>query len=463
MRFDEHFIRQVLCRVSIYGTFPLECNFTIDSRMIQMGDFFVALSGTFNDGHSFIVEAMKKGASGALIAEHMKEECLQNLEKKSIKNCSLIVVPDPKKALIDLAIAWRKQFSYPVIGVTGSVGKTTTKETIASVLRTADVPFVFSQGNYNTQVGAALSVLRMRSKHKAAVFELGVNRRGEMAALAQIIKPTIGIITSIGHSHMEGLGSLQDIAVEKRDIFKYFTEKNIGIVNGDQPLLSNVSYPHPVIKFGFKTTNQVQARKVRVVDGRTRCVLKLYKQKYDVVLSKPHLGVVINALVASCVGHILQLPHEKILEGIQKPIVVKGRFEQLALKAGNGVMINDCYNASPESMKAALIALQQIETSASKIAVLGDMLELGVNSPFWHRQVGRFFRKVPSLKKVILVGDLVQWVEKTLPLGTQIERVGSWAEAEEKLTAMMDSHDHLVLVKGSHGVGLQNLVKRYTV
>ena len=156
------------------------------------------------------------------------------------------------------------------------------------------------------------------------------------------------------------------------------------------------------------------------------------------------------------------LPHVKIIEAIQEPIEVPGRFERRALKIGNGTIISDCYNANPESMKAALIAFQHIETSSAKIAVLGDMLELGINSPFWHRQIGRFFRKVPSLKKVILVGNLVQWVEKTLPLNVKAERVGTWQEAEHSLNQMIGERDHLILVKGSGGVGLLNLVERYT-
>lgn len=461
MRFDE-FIRQAVSDVSIYGAVPVDVNFSIDSRTIQRKDIFVALPGQQFDGHTFVVDALQKGAAGALIAYKKKEECLQILQNNNLQKSALIIVPDPYQALIALATRWRLQFKYPVIGITGSVGKTLTKETIATLLETAKVSFIASYGNQNTQLGAALNVLRMREEHKTAVFEMGVNRRGEMAALAKIIKPTIGVITSIGHSHMEGLGSLQDIAVEKRDIFKYFSEENIGIVNGDQPLLSSVSYPHPVIKFGLKTTNQIQARKVRIVDARTRCLLKIYKDKYNIVLSKPHSGTVMSSLVASCVAHILSLPHDKLCEAIQKPITVPGRFERRALRIGKGIMINDCYNANPESMKAALMAFQQIETSAYKVAVIGDMLELGINSPFWHRQIGRFFRKVTSLKRVILVGDLVEWVEKTLPLGVQVKRTTNWQEAVKMLTEMVSERENLVLVKASNGIGLLNLVKQCT-
>ncbi len=462
MRFDEQFIRQIISDVSIYGAIPINPTFSVDSRTVSLHDIFVALPGEHHDGHSFVVDALKKGASGALIASDKKKGCQDALKNEQLENKALIIVPDPKKALIALAMAWREQFNCPVIGITGSMGKTYTKETVAYLFETSGMLFIASHSNQNTQIGVALNIFRLRSFHEVAVFEMGVNRRGEMELLAKIVKPTIGVITSIGHSHMEGLGSLHDIALEKRDIFKYFTEDDIGIVNGDQPLLASVSYPHPVIKFGLKTTNQIQARKVRVVDARTRCVLKVYKDKYDVVLSNPHAGAVTSALVTAALAHVLLVPHDKMREAIQKPVKVAGRFEQRALCIGKGIMISDCYNANPESMKASLIALQQIETSAVKIAVLGDMLELGVNSPFWHRQIGRFFRKVPSLKKVILVGNLVQWIEKTLPIGVEVERAETWQDATNILSKMTQSQENMILVKGSNGVGLLNLVARCT-
>lgn len=458
IRFDEQFIRNVISHVSIFGTIPPELEFSVDSRSLSTQTIFVALKGTRQNGHSFLVDAFKNGAAGALISIDKREECQQILKENQLEKKLLIVVPDPLEALIAFATAWREQFDIPIIGITGSVGKTSCKEAIAQLLKTARMEFIASRGNQNTLIGAALNMLRLRSHHQVGVFEMGISRRGEMALLAKVVKPTIGIITSIGHSHMEGLGSLQDIALEKRDIFKYFTEKNIGIVNGDQPLSAMVSYPHPIIKFGSKTTNQIQARKVRVVDAHIRCVLKVYKDKYNVVLEKPHAGAITSALVAAAVSHILLIPHDILCEAVQKPVVIPGRFERRALRSGRGAVISDCYNANPESVKAALSAFQNIETGAFKTVVLGDMLELGVNSPFWHRQIGRFFRKAPSLKKVILVGNLVQWVEKTLPLGVLVERVQTWQEATKLIDKIAPAQNHLILVKGSNGVGLLNLV-----
>jgi len=462
MRSYEYCFREALPDVSIEGTISEDSSFSIDSRTVKNHEIFVALKGERCDGHQFVKDALERGAVGALVARDKKDACLQHISNDLLRTKVIITVSDPLQALIAFATCWREQFSYPVIGVTGSVGKTSAKETIAKMFAHAGRSYIASYGNQNTQIGLALNLLRMRDHHEVAVFELGINRRGEMAQLARMAKPTIGIITTIGHCHMEGLGSLQDIAFEKRDIFKYFTERNIGIVDGDQPLLSAISYPHPVIKVGYKTTNQIQARKVRFVDTDTHCIMKIYKDKHEVVLANPHVGTIHRSLVAAAVGHILLVPREHIIAAIQEPIIVASRFERRTLSLGKGMVIDDCYNANPESMKAALAAFQEIQTTACKVAVLGDMLELGVNSPFWHRQIGRFLRKVTSLKKLILVGNMVRCIENTVPLGIEMICVATWQEALKQLPAVIGDREVMMLVKGSRGVGLSNLVAHCT-
>ena len=377
------------------------------------------------------------------------------MEKKLV-----VAVPDTLQALFQLAAAWRAQFTCPIVAITGSAGKTSTKEMLANILALNEDAFLASYGNQNTKIGVSLNILKMRSGHKAAIFEVGINKRGEMAELAKLIKPTTALITNVGHCHMEGLGSINDIALEKRDLFKYFTEESIGIINGDQPILSQVSYTHPVVRFGSKTTNQVQARKIKLSSTHAHFVLKIYRKKYLVSIPKPHMGAVFNALAASAAAHLLGVSDEVIVQGIQKPLAVDGRFEQCQLKTSRGIIIDDCYNANPESMKAALLAFENIKSKAKKIVVLGDMLELGVNSPFWHRQLGRFLRKVPSLKHVILVGDMIKWTQKTVPLHLTIDIVPDWQGAVTKLKEQLDD-ESLVLIKGSQGVGLRNLVDTF--
>ena len=462
MLFDEHFVVRALSDVSIvYKQFPRDPQFSIDSRTLRPGDIFIALTGKRCDGHDFVAEAFYKGAVGCIIAAD-KRAVINRMESNELKNKLVLVVPDTLAALIQLASMWRAQFDYPVVAITGSVGKTSTKELVANILNLHGSNYISSRENENTKIGLSLNLLRMRKEHKVGVFEVAISRRGEMAVLARIAKPTTAIITNVGHQHMDGLGSLQDIALEKRDIFKYFTEESIGIINGDQLILSQVSYQHPVVKFGSKTTNQIQARKTRVSGSHISFVLKIYKDKYPVVLQRPHVGTVFNVLAATTVAYLLDVPAETIVKAIQMPFSVAGRFEERRITMGGGTLINDCHNASPESMKAALLAFQEVDIKGNKIAVIGDMLGLGINSPFWHRQIGRFLRKVPSLKQVILVGDLVQWVKKTAPVGLPVELVSTWQEATEKLKAELNQ-DSVVLVKGSHETGLRNLVSMFTV
>ncbi|OQA34688.1 MAG: UDP-N-acetylmuramoyl-tripeptide--D-alanyl-D-alanine ligase [Candidatus Dependentiae bacterium ADurb.Bin331] len=433
---------------------------SIDSRTVRKGEMFVALRGSTVDGHDFIAQALERGAAGCMIAKS-QQAVLSKIDQKLLEEKAVLVVEDPKAALIALATAWRKEFTIPVIGITGSIGKTSTKESICSILQLNKKNYLASEGTQNTVLGVSLTLLTLLPEHSAAIIELGISRRGEMAHLVEIVQPTIGVITAVGHSHMEGLGSINDIAAEKREIFKYFKEDSIGIINGDQPLLASVAYKHPVIKFGSKTTNQVQARKIHVGADAISFNLKLYGAKYTVTLPTNHKGAVFHLLAAVATAYLLGVPTETIIKGIEKPINVPGRFERRPLKNGKGILINDAYNASPESMKAALTAFAQINTQAHKIAVLGDMLELGVNSAFWHRQIGRFLRKVPAVREVILVGNQVQATLKTVPLSVKVDVVPTWKEAVDKLKSRIDQ-ESCILVKGSRGIALNNLVDELT-
>jgi len=461
MRFDEHFLKVTLSEFSIINKkFPKDAHFSVDSRTIEKGNIFIALQGNNFDGHMAIEDALKKGSSGIFL-EDKKKKVLDKIDAKLLQNKLIVSVPNTLEALIKLATAWRSQFDFPVVAITGSIGKTTTKEMVSNILEINGTKHIASYKNQNTKIGLSLNILKMRSDHKAAIFELGISKRNDMSQLADILKPTTALITCIGHSHMEGLGSLTDIASEKRQVFKYFNEDSIGIVNGDQPILANVAYDHPVIKFGSKTTNQIQARKIHIGNGQISFILKMYKNKYRVVINNTHSGGVFNALAAATIAHLLSVPNEVIVKGIQIPIVVSSRFEKLNIKENKGILISDCYNASPESMKASLFALEQIDTNAKKIAILGDMLELGVNSPFWHRQLGRVLRKAPSVKHVILVGENVTWAKKTMPIGISVEHVQNWKKAISKLENILVD-ESLVLVKGSNSMNLTNLVDHFT-
>lgn len=457
MRFDQQFIKSVIQDALFWGQDLSDFKgVRIDSREIVPGEIFVALKGDKVDGHDYISDAIKKGAVGLIISKE-KEKDLQKLDSSIVKKLFIVAVPNTREALIKLACAWRKAFEYPVVGITGSIGKTTTKEILSNILKLNNTPFIASEGNQNTEIGLAVNILRMRAEHKVAIFEMGVNKRGEMAILANMVRPTTALITTVGHSHMEGLGSITDIAAEKRDIFKYFNENNIGIANGDQPILANVSYNHPIVKFGYKMTNQVQARKIQINSDNINFILKLYKDKYKISLNTNHEGRIINSLAAASIAYLLDIPSDVIVKGLQTNVSILGRFEPAKLKTTRGFLINDCYNASPESMKAALLAFEKLESKGEKIAVLGDMLELGINSPFWHRQLGRFLRKVPSLNHVLFVGNMVQWAKDTIPVGLSFEYAPDWQMALDSLKNRLKG-ETVILIKGSRGVELDKLV-----
>ena len=458
MQLDKEFVTNALTNAQmINGDFVSNSSFSVDTRILQEGDIFVALQGVQHDGHQFIGDALAKKASGLLVARKNRVE-IESLYGSALKQVKILYVDDTLAALINLAKEWRRQFSYPVVGITGSVGKTSTKEMIANILRVSGDDFFVSYGNQNTMIGVALNILKMRQNHKAAVFEVGISKRGSMKDISDMLRPTYALITGIGHAHMEGLGSLSDVASEKRDIFSYFTAENIGIVNGDQDSIARISYPHPVLKFGLKTTNQIQARKVTIQDNTISFIAKIYNKKYPIVLQDCHEGRIFNALAAISVAHMLEVPVETAIKGVQKKLAVQGRFE--FCHTDSGTFINDCYNANPESVKAGLLAFESYQTEQSKILILGDMLELGIDGSFWHRQLGRFLRKVSNIECVILVGSMVQWTQKTAPLGLTIHHFATWQEALPEVKKLMNK-DTIAFVKASNGVGLQNIIDSF--
>lgn len=464
MSFNEHFLREVMPQASIImKTFPEDARFSIDSRTLQAGDIFVAINGEHVDGHNFIDQALAKGAVGIIIATN-KQDKIKKIDAHALRNKLVIAVPDTYDFVCKIAAAWRAQFTYPVLAITGSVGKSSIKKMTAAIMHAHKKNCHVAQENQNTKIGVALNIMRMKNNHDCAIFEVGISQRGEMSEIAHMLRPTIGLISCIGHSHMEGLGSLADIAAEKRALFKYFGAENIGIINGDQPLLTQVSYAHPIVKFGLKSTNQIQARKISQTEDHTDFIIKIYNNKYTVSTSQIHPATIMNTLACAAASYMLGASDETIVKTIQQSITIAGRFEQRSLKnKQHGTIINDAYNANPESMKAALATFGKIKTDAKKIVIIGDMLELGANSAFWHRQIGRILRKMASTHDIILVGNHIQCAKKSLPVGANVEALSSWQEVipvvEQKIKA---NKENLILIKGSHGTGLHYLADALT-
>jgi len=366
MHLSEYFIRSALKQATIlHQKFPHDARFSIDSRTLNPGDIFVAVKGSSTDGHNYIEQAIQSGAAGLMI-DGSKREILDQYDKHLLENLVVIAVDNTLEALYTVAKAHRARLTMPIIGITGSIGKTSTKEMLGNIVKLSGRECYTSRENQNTKLGVALNLLNIRSHHDCGILECGINARGEMDEIVDILRPNFAVITGIAHSHLEGLGSIGDIAAEKRVIFKHFSSDNIGIINGDQALLAQVGYNHPVVKFGFKTTNQIQVRKVRVNDNRIDCIFKIYNEKHPVSLPHVHSGQLINRLAASAVAYLLNIPQSVIIEASKQYVQVQGRFEQRTLKNNKGLLIHDAYNASPESMKSALLTFSRIKTDAKK-------------------------------------------------------------------------------------------------
>jgi UDP-N-acetylmuramoyl-tripeptide--D-alanyl-D-alanine ligase len=462
MQLDLQFLASVFSPDAfISTTMPEEIAFSIDSRTLQPGEIFVALKGQQVDGHDFVLDALSKGAGG-LIIKHTHKSIIQSLTPQQLSRLLVIVVPDPYEALISLARAWRAVWTKPVVGITGSVGKTSTKELVATIVHEAGLHYFVSRGNQNTLISVAVNFLHARPEHDGALIEIATGKRGDIRAITELVQPTVAAITGIGHQHMDEFGSLSEIAFEKRMIFSTFNEQHIGVMSGDQPLLTAVAYKHPVLKVGLKTINQIQARKIKVTGDTINFVLKIYENRYPIELTHAHEGRIINVLTAAGIAYLLGIGDQVIVRAVQLPFQVPGRFEHCIMQKGLGTIINDTYNANPESVKVALLTFEKITVSAQtqKIAVLGDMRGLGSNAPFWHRQIGRFMRKIQSLDRLILVGTDILWTKKTVPMHLAVDVVATWQEAVALLEKLVVK-PVLVLVKGSRTLHLENVVNSF--
>ena len=429
--------------------------FSIDSRDVKKDEAFIALQGEKFDGHDFLEQAIKNGASTLIINKNKKNK-LDQISKDVLSKKLIILVDDTLKALIELAKNWRQKFSFPVIGITGSLGKTTTKEMLANILSVAKYKAFVSFKNQNTVIGLSLNILKMQKNYKAAIFELGINGVGEMDELVDILQPTTALITSINNAHTHGLKNLQGVAKEKKKIFKHFKQNNIGIINGDQPILSKVFYDYPVVRFGLKTKNQIQARQVRVEQNNEQqklCIsynLKLYSNKKRIFLNGNHIGLVNNSLAASSIANLLDISFEDIVKGLQTYKAFENRFEQKKLKDNLGSIISDCYNASPDSMKAAILAFSQIKNDGKKIAILGDMLELGESTIKFHKEIQELLQK-DKKKYIISVGKFAKYYKSDLHFPKVEKLIFSKKYEAFPLEAV-------ILLKASHSINLEKII-----
>ena len=429
----------------------------LDSRKIEEGGVFLANQGAQVDGHKFIGQVYEKGAL-VVVCEKSPEEVLAEHAVETSKWGIYILVEDTRKALKDIATFYREQLSIPVVGITGSVGKTSTKEFIASVLA-SKYEVLKTEGNFNNEVGLPLTLLRIREHHRVAVVEMGISDFGEMHRLSQMAKPDICVLTNIGQCHLENLGTRDGILKAKTEIFDFMAEDGYVCAYGEDDKLCTLGTVkgREVIFFGTSNEFPVYADQIesKGLFG-SEAILHVNGQMTEIQIPLPGKHMVINATAAAAVANLLGLDMDQIAQGIESVQAVGGRSHIMALE--NYTVIDDCYNANPVSMCAAIDLLGMAE--GRKVAVLGDMFELGTDSDKMHASVGTYATK-KCIEVIICVGENSKHMyEAAVSEKTENQKVQYFAtrdEMIEQLPKILIKGD-TVLVKASHGMGFDKVV-----
>lgn len=431
------------------ATLPPFTGVSIDSRNLKPGELFVAVAGPRFDGHDFVHQAAARGSAAALVQRDVAAPA----------GFPLVLVPDTTRALSDLARHVRLAADLPVVCVTGSAGKTTTKEMTAALLAGLG-PILKTEGNLNNQYGLPLSLLRVKSEHRAAVLELGMSAAGELRQLAHIARPDVAVITNVAAVHLEFFKSVDEIANAKAEVLEGLRPDGVAILNGDDLRLWRVGERHAgrVVWFGHERAWDVTAERWRATTGGSRFDLRIAGELLEVTLPLPGLHNVMNFLAAAAAAHALGIEPARLAEAAQKLVPAPHRGERL--KLGEGVtLLDDCYNSNPAALEAALAALQLVG-AARRVAFLGDMLELGPTAADLHRQFGESLAARAQL--VVAVGGLAKaFVEGARAAGMPESALHHFPDAAAAAAAVptLVRPGDAVLVKGSRGVRMESVVE----
>lgn len=432
----------------ITGREDFECeNFSKDTRTIQKGDIYIGIKGEKFDGNEFWKQALDNGAEAVIIQDIEITE----VEKERYSNKIIVKVEDTLKALYEIAKYKRSLYDIPVIAVTGSVGKTSTKDVIASVV-SSKYKTLKTEGNNNNNIGLPLTILKLKD-HEAMVVEMGMNHFGEISLLTDIARPTLAVITNIGTSHIGNLGSRENILKAKLEILEGMIVPKI-IINNDNDLLHKWYEKNKnkieIHTFGIQNESELTAKDIKLKEESSEFLAKSPSGlvKINVPVGGEHF--VYNALCAIEVGHILGISDDNIKKGIEKFELTKKRMDIKKL-ANGAILINDAYNASYESMKASLNFLAR-HTGKRKIAVLGDMFELGEYTEELHRNVGKEVVK-NGIDILICSGENSKYIieEAKKSKNLKIYFMNNNEQIVEKLTQELRNGD-VVLVKASNGM-----------
>ena len=416
---------------------------TTDSRAVQPGQLFIPLVGERFDGHAYISKALDGGAAG----------CLTAREPETLLPGKLYIrVADTRLALKALASWYRDKFDLPVVQVTGSAGKTTTKEMIASVL-SQRYNTLRTEGNFNNDIGAPLTLLRLMPEHQAAVIETGMNHFGEIRYLGEMVRPDIAVITNVGDAHIENLGNTrQGILRAKCEIFENLTPEGVAVLNGDDELLNTVTLPQTILRCGVGDGCGVRVMDIddRGLEG-VACTVTIEGEHYRLTTSAPGRYMIYPMAMAAAIGRRLGLTGEEIAAGVAAYTTVGSRMHLIRLP-GERLVIDDCYNANPQSMAEGLRMLAA-SPAQHRVAVLGDMGELGQLTAQAHRDMGALTRRLGLT--AVAVGEKMHALTETDP------QAQWFATVEEAMPAIRQlfTPGTAVLVKASHAMHFERIVK----
>lgn len=434
----------------------------VDSRRLEAGGLFFAAPGEKVDGHRFINQVFEQGAACVVTQKHPAQ--VEQEQQEAQHWGAYILVENSYEALRKMAACYRSLLSIPVIGITGSVGKTSTKEFIAGVL-SQKYAVLKTEGNFNNDIGLPLTLLRIRDCHQAAVVEMGISDFGEMSRLGAMARPDICVITNIGQCHLENLHDRAGIFKAKTELFDHMQEDGEICLNGEDDLLSMVSLVNGkrVHHFGISEGKSMEVYATDIeseglFSSRANMHFADTGEVLPIEIHLPGQHMVINAMAAAMVGKLLHLSGEEITRGIGAVEPVSGRSH--LLKGRNMVVIDDCYNANPVSTRAALDLL--VTAQGRKVAILGDMFELGEQSHKMHAQIGAYAVE-QGVDALYCVGEQSKFMyDAALERYDGAQDIRYFAdrlELEESLSSLIEPGD-TVLVKASHGMEFHRIVEK---
>jgi UDP-N-acetylmuramoyl-tripeptide--D-alanyl-D-alanine ligase len=422
---------------------------SIDSRKVFCGDLFIALKGERFDGHSFLEEAFKKGAIGAIVLKKFK---MQNANKVIIK------VKDTLKALGEIAKIYRERFDIPVVAISGSNGKTTTKEMLSHIL-SKKFNLIKAKASYNNFVGVPLTLFEIGKNTQVVVLEMETNLLGGINRLVKLAKPLVGIVTNISDTHLEFLKARANVFREKAELIGSLPDKGVAVFNSDDTYtakMKELAKPRRLITFGIKSKSDFCASCIEIKDRQIEFILN---NSYKIRLNTIFYGNVYNALAAVAVAHsVFGLSLKTVAVRLGGFRFLPMRMELINFKDIR--IINDSYNANPQSMQEALFSFKNINTSGRRIAVLGDMLELGQDSPDFHYQLGRLCL-VCEVDMLVTTGNLARHIAKgAKEAGMVKENIFTFDNTQstaQALSSILKPKD-VVLIKGSRKMRMEEIV-----